>query len=281
MKQAKLINAVFVWVAVGFVGTQIAMFTTCRPFSGYWSVPAIDSEFIYPLQCKELLSGNPGQCWSYYDFEIVEAIFNISADIAVLLVAIPLLFKIRVPIQQMAVLITIFGMGAFVIAAAVLTKVYSLDPALVSYSYLNWYFREASVSVYVTNLPAIWALLRDTFPVVKRWGYPAATSYAGGTGGSRTGKAWPSHGASRNRGKDVKNYTMQMFERLGSANEEEPDIALTQSQERIIQHPKDPRALEINKDDTFSVSDDVEAGTVYHASNFPPTSNYKTDITAP
>jgi hypothetical protein len=111
------------------------------------------------------------ECWSYFNFEIVEATFNVSADIIVLLIAIPLLLGLHLPIQQKAVIVGVFGMGIFVIAAALLTKVFSLDPNLVSYAYLNWYFREASVSIYVTNLPGVWALLRDIFPAVKAWGY--------------------------------------------------------------------------------------------------------------
>ena len=42
--------------------------------------------------------------------------------------------------------------------------IYCTVPALVSYIYMNWYFREASVAVYVTMLPAIWSLMRDIFP---------------------------------------------------------------------------------------------------------------------
>jgi len=40
-----IINAIMVYVAIGFVACQIAFFTTCKPFWGYWSVPAIDGEF--------------------------------------------------------------------------------------------------------------------------------------------------------------------------------------------------------------------------------------------
>lgn len=101
----------------------------------------------------------------------MEGTFNVSADLAVLVVALPLLLKLSIPIQQKIILLGVFGMGTFVIIAALLTKVYSLVPSLTSYSYLNWYFREASVSLYVTNLPALWALVRDTFPSVKNWGY--------------------------------------------------------------------------------------------------------------
>ena len=194
------------------------------------------------------------QCWSYYNYAIIEAIFNISADILMLLVAIPMLFKTRIPLQQKAVLLTIFGMGTFVIIAAILTKVYALYPPLISYSYLNWYFREASVCIYVTNLPAIWSLLRDVFPFLTRWGYQTQRS-----SGAR------SAGVSRSR-IDGKSFTMQ---RLGSANGDvdgKDDLGMTptQSQTRIIQHG-DPQVLEINTARTFSVQqesisdDDLEA----------------------
>jgi hypothetical protein len=36
------------------------------------------------------------------------------------------------------------------------------------YVYANWYFREASVAVYVTCLPGIWVLLREIFPKIQK-----------------------------------------------------------------------------------------------------------------
>ena len=33
---------------------------------------------------------------------------------------------------------------------------------------MNWYFREATVAVYVTTLPGIWVLLRDMFPKLQK-----------------------------------------------------------------------------------------------------------------
>ena len=55
-------------------------------------------------------------------------------------------------------------MGSFVIVAAIMRAIYCLVPSLISYVYMNWYFREATVAVYVTTLPGIWVLLRDIFP---------------------------------------------------------------------------------------------------------------------
>lgn len=43
LKQERYILGVGIWVGLGFVATVLALFINCRPFSGYWSVPAIDS----------------------------------------------------------------------------------------------------------------------------------------------------------------------------------------------------------------------------------------------
>lgn len=273
LRQATLINGVFIYVILGFVATQIAFFTTCRPFSGYWSVPAISD-----------------QCWSYYNFEIVEGVFNVSSDCFVLLIAIPLLIRVRLPVQQKVALVTVFGMGGFVIAAAILTKVYSLVPYLVSYTYLNWYFREASVSVYVANLPALWGIIRDTFPAVGYWGYPN-TSYSGST---QVDSGRPRYGGARSNGTVDGKDDLQMYHRMGSAvtntERDEDAIEQYQSQEHIVppQQSLRPSAssgrLAINKDVEFTVSEDTDiedrAAVMPHVQGYPAVSNYKSDITA-
>lgn len=44
---------------------------------------------------------------------------------------------------------------------------------------MNWYFREASVAVYVTCCPGIWVLLRDLFPSLQRLGNSTKKSESG------------------------------------------------------------------------------------------------------
>ena len=67
------------------------------------------------------------------------------------------------------ILLGVFGMGVFVIIAAILNKLYALVPSLQGYQYTLWYFREASTAIYVANLPFMWNLLRDTFPAISTW----------------------------------------------------------------------------------------------------------------
>lgn len=185
-----------------------------------------------------------------------------------LIIAIPLLFSIRLPVQQKAVLLIVFGMGVFVVVAAILTKIYCLVPSLITYVYLNWYFREASVSVYVTNMPALWSLLRDIFPHLKSWGFESKKS-------SMSGKTFPSStGISRRHSRNrvnSKSFNMQSFTRLANIGAD-PHQSLNQSQERINATGEDmlthmlPRALEIQRDITFIVekelNDDLESGNL-------------------
>ncbi|EED22180.1 conserved hypothetical protein [Talaromyces stipitatus ATCC 10500] len=184
LAQKRLINYCAIYVGLGFVAVELALFLSCIPLQNYWAVP----------------TPNP-QCSSYQHYEIVQACFSITADIFMLLVAIPLLVKIQLPLRQKFILVLLFGMGVFEIVAAILTKIYCLVPSLISYIYMNWYFREATVSMLVTNLPLIWSLLRDIFPnLLNSW-----------TGGSRKGadRYYPSMPfSSTTRSKGTRTYGM-------------------------------------------------------------------------
>ncbi|KAL8685433.1 MAG: hypothetical protein Q9224_005819 [Gallowayella concinna] len=250
LKQLKIVDAVSVYVVIGFIGVQIALFTSCRPFSGYWSVPP-SSE----------------QCWSYYNFEIVEGCFNVSADLILLIIGMPLVIKARIPLQQKLILLIIFGMGMFVIAAALLCKVYGFYPPLINYSYLNWFFREASVAIYVTNIPVIYSFMREVFPQIAQWGF-----------NTTKGSATRSNGNLRHLRASGNDIGMKPFNRLGSTTDEFDDSLQTQSKDHIIQYKepsgykeyKDPytsdSALKAQEDVALSVQkeswedDDLESG---------------------
>lgn len=90
----------------------------------------------------------------------------------------------------------VFGMGVFVIVAAMLNKVYSTVPALLndSINYTFWYMREATVAVYVINLPALWPVLRKLLPILTGRGSSAKSR--GDTTNMNNSTSWP---ASRRR----------------------------------------------------------------------------------
>ncbi|OAL68938.1 hypothetical protein A7D00_7194 [Trichophyton violaceum] len=154
LSQERLVLYLTVWLGLGFVGTELALFLTCRPLHLYWAIPP-------PV--------DQPQCSSYQVYGIVQGIFAISSDVLMLAIAIPLFMTLRLPRKQKMILLFVFGMGIFVVIAAVLTKVYCLVPWLISYVYMNWYLREATVGILVTCLPMTWSLLRDFFPMLARW----------------------------------------------------------------------------------------------------------------
>ena len=173
-----------------------------------------------------------------------------------LLIGIPLLAQVRVQLKQKLILIILFGMGIFVIVAAILNKVYCLVPSLISYVYMNWYFREATVAILVTNLPLIWSLLRDVFPVLKSW-----------TGGSkRTTKDWYRFGNNSKAASAYRHYgpssqfrsgdvSMNTFNR-SMVTSQKPVSDLTSysnSDERLPSEDGSERALRIRQDVTVTV----------------------------
>lgn len=167
LKQQRLVKAIAVYVGIGFVATEITFFTACRPFHGYWAVPP----------------PNP-QCTTLQYYAIVQAVFNISSDFLMLGVMLPLLKRVNIQLKQKAALLVVFGMGFFVIVAAILTKVFNLSNVW-SPTYMLWYTREASTATYVSNLPVIWPMLREWFPYLRKLtpGYqpPSGRHYGAGS----------------------------------------------------------------------------------------------------
>jgi len=122
----------------------------------------------------------------------------------ILAIGIPPVLNARLSFQQKAILGVIFGMGTFVIIAAILRAIYCLVPSLISYVYMNWYFREASVAVYVTTLPGIWVFLREIFPMLSKIGTSRKGTKPTSYGNTNN---WPNHSSKPTRSNNNPNNT--------------------------------------------------------------------------
>jgi hypothetical protein len=143
----RLIRMITAYSAFGFMGTELTWFLNCRPLSGYWALPVSDP-----------------QCATYTRYVIVQAVFNLSSDIMILVVGMPLIMKARVDLKKKIILVGVFGLGIFVVLAAILNKYYNFSNPNTTL-YMLWYIREASTAVYVANLPMMWPLFRKCFGV--------------------------------------------------------------------------------------------------------------------
>ncbi|KAL9089073.1 MAG: hypothetical protein Q9165_005886 [Trypethelium subeluteriae] len=117
----------------------------CRPFHNYWAVP----------------TPNP-QCSAAIHHLITNAVFNISSDVLTLALALQMFIRSKLPLRRKLLLCGIFGLGIFVIFAAVLNKYYSFNQPFGS-QWTYWYVRESSTAMIVANLPFLWTLLRRIF----------------------------------------------------------------------------------------------------------------------
>ncbi|KAK3618190.1 hypothetical protein LTR56_021401 [Elasticomyces elasticus] len=154
-------------VAFGFVFMEIFYFGVwCRPFSNYWAVPTPNI-----------------QCDAATNHLITNAVINLSSDIAMIVIGLPMFIRMSLPLRKKIPLIGIFSLGIFVILAAILNKVYSAPAALAFANsrslplcrfsltsakfsqpygslWTYWYVRESSTALLVANLPFCWVLWR-------------------------------------------------------------------------------------------------------------------------
>ncbi|TGO60959.1 hypothetical protein BCON_0031g00370 [Botryotinia convoluta] len=141
-----IVKLVAIYVGTGLVVMEVLYFGVwCRPFSNYWAVPTPNE-----------------QCSTALNHLIVNATFNISSDLMMLFLPMPLVIKAQLPTVKKALLISVFSLGIFAIISAAANKYYSfVHPFGVMWTY--WYVREASTVMFVTNIPMCWPLARKLF----------------------------------------------------------------------------------------------------------------------
>lgn len=146
LKQNMAVKIVGAYVVVGFVVMEILYLGVwCRPFNQYWAVPPENT-----------------QCSAATNHLITNAVLNISSDIAIILIPMPIFLQSQLPAKRKAVLCGVFALGTFTILSAILNKFYSFNEPFGS-NWTFWYIRESSTAIITANLPYIWTLLRRIF----------------------------------------------------------------------------------------------------------------------
>ncbi|KAJ4168928.1 hypothetical protein NW754_010859 [Fusarium falciforme] len=144
----RAVKAVAVYVIVGFVVMEILYFGVwCRPFNQYWAVPTDNV-----------------QCSTATHHLITNATLNISSDIMIIILPMPLFLKSNATAKIKVALCCIYTVGVFTIVSAVLNKYYSFtDPFGADWTV--WYIRESSTALIAANLPLTWPLVRQVMHI--------------------------------------------------------------------------------------------------------------------
>jgi hypothetical protein len=124
------------------------------------------------------------QCSAATNHLITNAVFNISSDLIILSIPLPLLFRVRLPKKNKAILFSVFLIGAFTyviltsfnlsatnahlsIVAAALNKYYSFTNPFGT-EWTIWYLRESYTAILCANLPLIYPLIQRVFKL-RNW----------------------------------------------------------------------------------------------------------------
>ncbi|KAI1158581.1 hypothetical protein F5B18DRAFT_665087 [Nemania serpens] len=140
--QKLCIKLVAGYVAFGFVLMEILYFAVwCRPFHEYWAVPP-----------------NSIECSAEPHHLITNAVLNISSDLFILSIPMPVFLHINIAARKKVVLCAVFALGVFTIGAAIANKYYSFtQPFSTQWTY--WYLRESSTALIVANVPFLWTTM--------------------------------------------------------------------------------------------------------------------------
>jgi len=115
------------------------------------------------MDTRAVPTPNP-QCDTAVNHLITNAVFNISSDVLMLALGVPMFIRIQIPLSKKIPLVGIFSLGIFVIIAAVLNKWYSFT-APFGTAWVYWYVRESATAIIVANLPFVWLLYRRIFGI--------------------------------------------------------------------------------------------------------------------
>lgn len=189
LKQNIAVKIAAVYAVLGFAVMEILYFGVwCRPFNQYWAVPPDNV-----------------QCSAATNHLITNAVLNISSDVMIIMIPMPVLLQAQLPVKKKAILCGVFALGTFTVSrrhqqlstrpgslhrqlltcgvqqilAAALNKYYSFNQPFGS-EWTFWYIRESSTAIIVTNLPSTWTLCRRVFNL---------RSFHGKSSGARTSEA--------------------------------------------------------------------------------------------
>ncbi|KAE9365738.1 hypothetical protein N431DRAFT_385617 [Stipitochalara longipes BDJ] len=208
LKQNRLVKICAVYTFCGWLATVLLFFFNCHPFSGYWTLPPPQEE-----------------CATYFRYEVTQAVFNISSDLAMLSIILPMLFRMRMPWKTKVPLVFIFSMGLVVVTCACTSKYFTFRD-IWDDSYQFWYLREASIAMYVTNLPYVWSLARQTFRVLRS---------SDTNTGDRSDAPYGTGLVSNPRSKMSRNQALGRIYNMDTINDRPGAAARSESEENIIE----------------------------------------------
>ena len=118
----------------------------------------------YPTQKNWQVVPDPGQkCTLKLQNFLVTVVLNVITDAAILVIPLPLLWKLKVPVKRKIVIALLLCSGLFVISAAIIRVVLTLGTNPSALNINRWGVRETIVGIVAVNLPILKPLCNKSF----------------------------------------------------------------------------------------------------------------------
>lgn len=121
LRQNFAVKIVAAYVAVSFVIMEVLYFAVwCRPFHEYWAVPSNNgsvSPIISNLTLSQqlIIYSSLAQCSAATNHLITNTVFNISSDIMIIIIPLPIFLKSSLTIKKKVILCAVFAVGTFTV----------------------------------------------------------------------------------------------------------------------------------------------------------------------
>ncbi|KAI9903503.1 hypothetical protein N3K66_000032 [Trichothecium roseum] len=178
-RQEQAVAAARLLVVACWAASILAQFCSCVPVRRFWQVKP------YP---GEHCTARPLNYW-------VAGLLNILTDFVIIVLPMPMLWRVRLPLRRKAALSLLFGSGALVMVCTILRNYYVLAAVTDEQLAQLWASREAFASMVVVSIPAIWSLVRKMGWLGHYDGGGGARG-GGGNGSNGGGRALPGAGSS-------------------------------------------------------------------------------------
>ncbi|KAI0470506.1 hypothetical protein GGR56DRAFT_147937 [Xylariaceae sp. FL0804] len=180
IKQSQKTRHIYLVIMGGVVAWTIGQIFTvmlvCTPIAGYWDRSV------------------PSKCINEVDVQNINAIGNIVTDVIVLLLPMPVVWKLQLRPHQRWSLICIFSLGFFTCIISILRLIYfkfATDLTMDGVTLSAWTVGELTSAIICSSLPTLRPLAMKVFPRI--WGsFKSSTRRhkfnkgSGGSGGSST-----------------------------------------------------------------------------------------------
>ena len=137
--QAKAVKIMGITCVVTYIATVLVILCHCTPVQMNWQIKPFAGQ----------------RCVSMAINILTIAALNITTDLCILAIPIPLLWKVRIPIGKKIVIGLLLCSGLFVITAAIIRAVLTMGNAEEINNADIWGIRETFVSVIAVSAPAI------------------------------------------------------------------------------------------------------------------------------